>query len=171
MTAEVADGWIPILFIPERARDVWGAPLTEGAAKRDASLGALQVTAGGLLAVGEGADVVALRELARPMVALYVGGMGAKGKNFYNELACRYGFEAEATAIQELYLAGKKKEAEVLVPDELLELTSLCGPEGYVKERVAAFKEAGVTHLQVSPLPQGDQRAADLIELVKGFAS
>ena len=124
-----------------------------------------------MLAIGEGDDVIALRELARPMVALYVGGMGAKGKNFYNELACRYGFEKEAAEIQELYLAGKKKEAEALVPDELLELTSLCGPEGYVKERVAAFKEAGVTHLQVSPLPSGDQRPADLIELVKGFAS
>ncbi|HEY8081079.1 MAG TPA: LLM class F420-dependent oxidoreductase, partial [Acidimicrobiales bacterium] len=171
MTAEVADGWIPILFIPERAKDVWGAPLAEGAAKRDASRGTLQVTAGGILAVGEGDDVVALRQLARPGVALYVGGMGAKGKNFYNELACRYGFEAEAAQIQDLYLAGKKKEAEALVPDELLELTSLCGPEGYVKERVAAFKEAGVTHLQVTPIPLGDQQPADLISLVKGFAA
>jgi F420-dependent oxidoreductase-like protein len=171
MTAEVADGWIPILFIPERAREVWGAPLAAGAARRDASLGPLQVTAGGLLAIGDDDEVVALRQLARPGVALYVGGMGAKGKNFYNELACRYGFEEAATAIQDLYLAGKKREAEALVPDELLELTSLCGPEGYVKERVAAFKEAGVTHLQVTPIPRGDQRAADLIELVKGFAS
>jgi F420-dependent oxidoreductase-like protein len=171
MTAEVADGWIPILFIPERAHEVWGAPLAEGAARRDPSLGPLQVTAGGLLAIGEGDDVVALRELARPGVALYVGGMGAKGKNFYNELACRYGFEEAARAIQDLYLAGSKHEAEALVPDELLELTSLCGPEGYVKERVAAFKEAGVTHLQVTPVPRGDQRAADLIELVKGFAA
>ena len=171
MTAEVADGWLPILFIPERAKGVWGAPLAEGQAKRDASLGPLMVSAGGLLAVGEGEDVSQLRELARPMVALYVGGMGAKGKNFYNELACRYGFEAEAKACQDLYLDGKKKEAEALVPNELLELTTLCGPEGYVKERVAAFKEAGVTHLQVTPLPRDGQRPADLIELVKGFAS
>ena len=171
MTAEVADGWIPILFIPERASKVWGAPLAEGAAKRDAALGPLQVTAGGLLAVGDGEDVTAIRELARPGVALYVGGMGAKGKNFYNELACRYGYEAEATACQDLYLAGRKKEAEAVIPDELLELTTLCGPEGYVKERVAAFREAGVTHLQVTCVPRGDQRAADLIELVKGFAS
>ena len=157
---------------PRARRATSGArALAEGAAKRDASLGPLQVTAGGLLAIGDGDEVTALRELARPGVALYVGGMGAKGKNFYNELACRYGFEKEAAAIQDLYLAGKKKEAEALVPDELLELTSLCGPEGYVKERVAAFREAGVTHLQVSPIPRGEQRAADLIELVKGFAS
>jgi F420-dependent oxidoreductase-like protein len=171
MTAEVADGWLPILFIPERAGEVWGASLAEGEAKRDPSLGPLQVSAGGMLAIGDGEDVVALRELSRPMVALYVGGMGAKGKNFYNELAIRYGFEKEAAEIQELYLSGKKKEAEALVPDELLELTSLCGSEGYVKERVAAFREAGVTHLQVAPVPLGDQRHADLIEAVKGFAS
>ena len=171
MTAEVADGWLPILFIPERAAEVWGASLAEGEAKRNPSLGTLMVSASGMLAIGDGDDVVALRQLGRPMVALYVGGMGAKGKNFYNELACRYGFEKEAAEIQELYLSGKKKEAEALVPDELLELTSLCGPEGYVKERVAAFREAGVTHLQVAPVPLGDQRHADLVESVKGFAS
>jgi F420-dependent oxidoreductase-like protein len=171
MTAEVADGWIPILYIPERAGEVWGAALAEGAKQRDGALGPLQVTAGGLLAIGEGEDVKAVRELARPGVALYVGGMGAKGKNFYNELACRYGYGAEAAEIQDLYLSGRKKEAEALVPDDLLELTNLCGPEGYVKERVAAFKEAGVTHLQVTCIPRGDQRPADLIELVKGFAS
>jgi F420-dependent oxidoreductase-like protein len=171
MAAEVADGWIPILFIPERASEVWGASLAAGRAKRDPSLGDLMVTAGGLLAIGEGDEVTRVRELARSMVALYVGGMGAKGKNFYNELACRYGYEAEAAAIQDLYLSGKKKEAEALVPHELLELTTLCGPEGYVKERAAAFREAGVTHLQVTCVPRGEQRAADLIELVKGFAS
>ena len=171
MTAEVADGWIPILFIPERAKDVWGAPLAEGASKRDASLGPLQVTAGGILAVGEGDEVTALRDLGRSMVSLYVGGMGAKGKNFYNELACRYGFEREAAEIQELYLSGQKKEAEAVVPQELLELTSLCGPRGYVEERVAAFRQAGVTHLQVLPIPLGDQRPADLIAIAKECAA
>lgn len=167
MTAEVADGWIPILFIPERANDVWGSALAAGAAKRDASLGELMITAGGLLAIGEGEDIVRLRELQRPMVALYVGGMGAKGKNFYNELACRYGFEEAAATIQDLYLAGKKKEAEAAVPEEFLELTTLCGPASYVAERVAAFQAAGVTHLQVHPLASPDQSAATLIEAVK----
>ncbi len=169
MTAEVADGWIPILFIPERARDVWGDPLAAGTAKRDPALGELMITAGGLLAIGEGEEIVKLRELQRPMVALYVGGMGAKGKNFYNELACRYGFEAAAAEIQDLYLAGKKREAEAAVPDEFLELTTLCGPRSYVEERVAAFREAGVTHLQVHPLAAPGETAASLIEAVKAM--
>ena len=167
MTAEVADGWIPMLFVPERSRDVWGSSLDAGLAKRDPALGPLQITTGGLLAIGEGDEVTKLRDLARPMVALYVGGMGAKGKNFYNDVVKRYGFEQEAEDIQDLYLSGKKAEAEALVPDELLELTSLCGSEGHVAERIAAYAEAGVTHLQVAPVPVGDQRAVDLIEKVK----
>ncbi len=171
MTAEVADGWIPILFIPEKARDVWGTALDEGAAKRDASRGDLMITAGGLLAIGEGEEVTRIRELQRSMVALYVGGMGAKGKNFYNELAIRYGYADEAAQIQDLYLSGKKKEAEALVPDEFLEKTTLCGPEGYIKERLAAFAEAGVTHLQVHPFPQEGQTAADLVSTVKEMLS
>ena len=169
LTAEVADGWIPILFIPERANDVWGAALAAGAKKRDPKLGELMITAGGLLAIGEGEDFTKLRELQRSMVALYVGGMGAKGKNFYNELATRYGYEKEAEEIQDLYLSGKKKEAEAAVPDEFLELTTLCGPKSYVAERIAAFKEAGVTHLQVHPLPQLGQTQASLIEEVKSL--
>jgi F420-dependent oxidoreductase-like protein len=167
MTAEVADGWIPVFFIPERANDVWGTSLKAGAAKRDPSLGELMISAGGLLAIGDGDEVTAMRQFARPMTALYVGGMGAKGKNFYNELAVRYGFEKEATLIQDLYLSGKKKEAEAAIPDEFLELTSLCGPKGYVEERIAAFKEVGVTHLQIIPIPTGDQTKASLIETVK----
>ena len=169
MTAEIADGWLPILFIPERANDVWGSSLAAGAATRDSDLGELMISAGGLLAIGEGDDVTALREFQRPMVALYVGGMGAKGKNFYNELAVRYGFEKEAALIQDLYLDGKKKEAEAAVPDEFLELTTLCGPASYVAERVAALQAAGVTHLQVHPIPLEGQSAASLIETVKGM--
>jgi F420-dependent oxidoreductase-like protein len=167
LTAEVANGWLPILFIPERAHEVWGSALDAGRAKRSAQFGELMISAGGLLAIGEGDDVTALRELARPMVALYVGGMGAKGKNFYNELAVRYGFEKEAGIIQDLYLDGKKVEAAAAVPSELLELTSLCGPKNYVAERVAAFKAAGVTHLQVTPLALEGQSAASLIATLK----
>ena len=152
MTAEVADGWLPIFFVPEKVKEVFGPSLAEGTARRDPALGPLQIGAGGLLAIGEEADVAPLRELNRPMLALYIGGMGAKGRNFYNALACRYGYEAEAAEIQDLYLSGKKKEAAALVPAELLEATSLCGPESYIKERVAALAEAGVTHLSVTPL-------------------
>ncbi len=169
LTAEVADGWIPVFYIPERANDVWGSALSSGKAKRDAALGDLMITAGGLLAIGEGDEVTAMREFARPMIALYVGGMGAKGKNFYNELITRYGYEKEAELIQDLYLSGQKKEAEAAVPDELLELTTLCGPKSYVAERVAAFKESGVSHLQVHPIPLGDQTLASLIGDVKAM--
>ena len=170
MTAAIADGWLPVFFIPERAHEVWGASLTAGGAKRDPSLGELMISAGGLLAIGEGKDVTALREFSRPGTALYVGGMGAKGKNFYNELMVRYGYEKEAAIIQDLYLSGKKREAEAAIPDEFLELTTLCGPASYVKERVAAFREAGVTHLQVHPIPLGEQTPASLIEAVKEMA-
>jgi len=167
LTAEIANGWLPILFIPERANDVWGSALAAGRARRSSDLGELMVNAGGLLAIGEGEDVLALRELQRSMVALYVGGMGAKGKNFYNELAVRYGYEREAALCQDLYLAGRKKEAEAAVPDEFLELTTLCGPRGYVAERIAAYKAAGVTHLQVHPIALEGQTNASLIETVR----
>ena len=170
MTAEVADGWLPFLFIPDKAKQVWGEPLAAGTAKRDPALGPLQIAAGGLLAIGEGDDVAKVRELSRPTVALYVGGMGARGRNFYNDLARRYGFEKEAAEIQDLYLSGRKDEAAALVPDELLEYTTLCGPASYVAERVAAFKEAGVTHLQVVPIPTGDQTATNLIEQLRDIA-
>ena len=146
---------------------MWGESLDAGRAKRDPSLDPLQITVGGMVAIGEGDDVIALRDLARPMVALYVGGMGAKGRNFYNDVVRRYGYEEEAEKIQDLYLDGKKAEAEALVPDELLESMSLCGPESYVAERIAAFAEAGVTHLQVVPVPTGDQTPVDVIAKVK----
>jgi F420-dependent oxidoreductase-like protein len=167
MTAEIADGWIPMLFVPEKAQDVWGESLEAGKAKRDPALDPLQITVGGMVAIGEGDDVIALRDLARPMVALYVGGMGAKGRNFYNDVVRRYGYEEEAEKIQDLYLDGKKSEAEALVPDELLESMSLCGPESYVAERIAAFKGAGVSHLQVIPVPTGDQTQVGIIAKVK----
>ena len=149
-TAEYADGWLPFLFAPEKAEEVWGESLRAGAAKRPDDLGPLEIAAGGMVAVGD--DVKDVLDLARPMVALYVGGMGAKGKNFYNELACRYGFEKEAQQIQELYLGGNKRDAAALVPRELLEMCNLVGPESYVKERIEAFREAGVTNLQVTPV-------------------
>jgi F420-dependent oxidoreductase-like protein len=152
LTAEVADGWLPLFFVPEKAKDVFGASLAAGAAKRSPDLGPLDVCAGGLVAIGEEKDVAGIRDFMRPMVALYVGGMGAKGKNFYNALVSKYGYEKEAAEIQDLYLAGKKDEAAAKVPAELLELTNLCGPEGYIKERLAAFKEAGVTVLNVTPI-------------------
>ncbi|MFC7503010.1 LLM class F420-dependent oxidoreductase [Nocardioides sp. CPCC 206347] len=151
MTAEVADGWLPFLYFPEKAQQVWGDPLARGAAKRSADLKPLEICAGGMVAIGEGPETKAFLDFMRPLYALYVGGMGARDKNFYNQLACEYGFEKEAKEIQDLYLSGKKKEAEALVPLEWLEAGNLVGPASYVKERIAAFKESGVTNLSVSP--------------------
>jgi len=170
-TAEVADGWLPMMFIPEKAKEVWGDALAAGAAKRDPSLGPLMIAGGGLLAIGESEEVAQLRNLSRPMLALYIGGMGARGRNFYNDLACLLGFEKEAAEIQDLYLSGQKEEAAAMVPDEILEATSLCGPAGYVAERAAALREAGVTHLQVTPIPTGDQTPAGLIGQLKDIIS
>jgi F420-dependent oxidoreductase-like protein len=152
MTAEVADGWLPIFFVPEKAKEVFGPSLDAGAAKRDASLDTLQIAAGGIFAIGEESEVAPIRDLGRAAAALYIGGMGAKGKNFYNALARRYGYEKEADEIQDLYLSGKKSEAAALVPNDLLEATSLCGPESYLKDRIAAMAEVGVTHLNVTPV-------------------
>ncbi len=149
--AEYADGWLPFLFLPEKAGDVWGDALARGTAKRPEGMAELEVAAGGMVAIGEGPETKALLDLARPMYALYVGGMGARGKNFYNDLACQYGYEKEAKEIQDLYLGGNKRDAEAVVPLEWLEAGNLVGPASYVKERIAAFKEAGVTNLQVSP--------------------
>ncbi|MGA2521665.1 MAG: LLM class F420-dependent oxidoreductase [Acidimicrobiales bacterium] len=166
MTAELAEGWFPFLFIPERAGAVWDEALAAGNARRAPELPPLEIAAGGLAAVGEGLEH--LREFARPMMALYVGGMGARGKNFYNALARRYGFEAEAEAIQDLYLSGKKEQAAAAVPDELLELTSLIGPPGYVRERIDAYRAAGVTVLNVTAV--GPDPLAT-IEQLKGWCS
>ncbi|MFG1740036.1 LLM class F420-dependent oxidoreductase [Micromonospora chalcea] len=156
MTAEIADGWLPFLYDPQRAGDVWGDALAAGRAKRPADLGPLEVVAGGPLAIGP--DVTGLRDLARPLIALYVGGMGAKGRNFYHDLLCRYGYPAEADRIQDLYLAGRKAEAAAAVPAELLERTSLIGPESYVRDRVQEFRDAGVTVLNVAPLGDDPRR-------------
>jgi len=157
LTAELAEGWLPIFFVPEKADSIWGAALRRGLANRSPELGPLEVVAGGPLAIGDGLEH--LREAERPRLALYVGGMGARSKNFHNELIGRYGFEREAAQIQDLYLSGKKREAEALVPASLLESLSLIGPEGYVRDRIAAFKAAGVTLLDVQPIgpdPIGD---------------
>jgi hypothetical protein len=128
---------------------VWGDAIAAGNTKRPAELGTLQIAAGGMVAIGE--DVKGMLDFTRPLFALYIGGMGAKGKNFYNTLCREYGYEKEAEEIQDLYLDGKKKEAEAVVPLELLEMCNLVGPESYVKERIAAFAESGVTHLNVHP--------------------
>jgi F420-dependent oxidoreductase-like protein len=168
LAAEVAEGWQPIFYFPEKAAIAWDAPLAEGKARRDPALGTLDVIAAAPLAIGD--DVTSLRDLTRPVFALYIGGMGARGRNFYYDLACRFGYESEADTIQEAYLAGRKDEAAALVPADLVEKTALIGPAGYVAERLEAFREAGVTTLNVTPLaPTHAARLAD-IERVRALA-
>jgi F420-dependent oxidoreductase-like protein len=147
MTAELAEGWLPLHYWPERAKDVWQASLELGLTKRDAELPPLEIVAGGSLAIGP--DVEQLRERERPMLALYFGGMGARGKNFYNDILKRYGYTSEAEEIQDAYLGGDRKRAAALVPDELIAGMSLIGDAGYVKDRIEAYRESGVTILNV----------------------
>ncbi|MCM6772270.1 LLM class F420-dependent oxidoreductase [Nocardia sp. CDC159] len=165
LAAEIAEGWQPIFFLPEKANDVWGESLAAGKAKRDPALGELEIYAGPALAIGE--DVEPLREWVKPHLALYIGGMGAKGKNFYHALATKYGYGAEADRIQELYLAGKKEEAATAVPDDLVRDVSLIGPAGFVAERVAAFREAGVTVLNVVPMAATPAERVKLVEQLR----
>jgi alkanesulfonate monooxygenase SsuD/methylene tetrahydromethanopterin reductase-like flavin-dependent oxidoreductase (luciferase family) len=154
LTAEVAEGWLPIFFAPEKAGRVWGEALRRGLARRSPELGPLEVVAGAPLAIGE--RIEHLRELERPHLALYVGGMGARGRNYYNDLVRQYGYEREAALIQDLYLSGRKDEAAAAVPNGLLESTTLIGPASYVRERLAAYREAGVTILNLNPIGEGD---------------
>ena len=169
LAAELAESWQPIFYFPEKADLAWGAPLAEGKAKREvATLGPLDVIAEAPLAIGD--DVTHLRDLTRPFFALYIGGMGARGRNFYYDLACRFGYEGDARKIQDAYLDGRKDEAAALVPAELVEKTALIGPRGYVAERLAALRESGVTTVNVTPLAATHEARVADIEQVRALA-
>ena len=181
-----ADGFLNLCYTPEWATEVTLQPLRRFAL--DAAIvfsdilvvpdalgqrvrfevGEGPVLVGDAVAIGEGPEPKALLDFARPMYALYVGGMGARGKNFYNDLACEYGYEAEAKEIQDLYLGGNKRDAEAVVPTEWLGAANLVGPASYVRERIAAFAEAGVTNLQLMPV--GEDPAA-IVAQVKEWVS
>ncbi|OMC54249.1 LLM class F420-dependent oxidoreductase [Mycobacterium sp. IS-836] len=162
LTAEIAEGWQPVFYLPEKADSVWGKALKAGAAKRDPALGPLDVMVHASLAIGE--NVEDRLAWARPQLALYLGGMGAKGRNFYHNLATRYGYGEVADKIQELYLSGRKREAIDLVPDELVRGMSLVGPRGFIAERLAAFAESGVTTLLVSPMATDAEESVRFVE-------
>ncbi len=158
--AEIADGWIPTLFIPERAERVWGEALADGRSSRADDLGTLDVVAGGMLAITDDPDQqAALLQKARANVALYVGGMGARDKNFYNDLWTDYGFGDEAEVVQDLYLSGKKDQAAAQFADDTIRRMNLVGDEAFVRERIEANREAEVSILSVVPAgpdPLGD---------------
>jgi F420-dependent oxidoreductase-like protein len=168
MAAELAESWQPIFYFPEKAAKIWGDAVAAGKARRDPSMPPLDVIAQATLAIGE--DVADLVEFGRPVMALYIGGMGARGQNFYTKLASDYGYPDEAVAIQDAYLDGRKDEAAALVPRSLLEGISLIGPKSYVAERLAAYREAGVTTLNVQPLASTHAERVALIEQIREMA-
>jgi F420-dependent oxidoreductase-like protein len=155
LAAEIADGWLPIFVDPERFGDAFGASL---AGAREG----FEIAASVTVLVGD--DVQSLRDALKPHLALYVGGMGAKGKNFYNALMRRYGWEAEAERIQELYLAGHQREAIAAVPDALVDAVALVGPKERIRDRLEAWRATPVTTLLAgSPQPEALQTLAELV--------
>jgi F420-dependent oxidoreductase-like protein len=158
LCAEIADGWLPIFFSPTRLRDTYGAALDAGFAKAGGkTLDDFDVAPTVSVIVGD--DVDALRGFVKPMAALYIGGMGARGRNFYNDLACRYGYEDAAREIQDLYLDGHRRDAAAAVPDAFVDEVALVGPKERLAERLDAWRESGATSLLVSTQQQEALRA------------
>jgi F420-dependent oxidoreductase-like protein len=149
LAGEIADGWIPTFFSPEFVAD-FRELLQTGADRVGRSLEGFDIAPTVQTYVSD--DRTAARNLMRPLLALYIGGMGSRKQNFYNNLVKRYGFEEAAEEIQNLYLDGKKAEAGEAIPAELIDQITLCGPKDFVRERIAAFRDAGVGTLMVSPM-------------------
>ncbi|TIC85061.1 LLM class F420-dependent oxidoreductase [Nocardioides sp. GY 10113] len=169
MVAEIAEGWQPLFFHPGRYREAWGEALESGFARRDPSLGELDIQLQIAFHLGEPSpEAVAA---VRNQLALYVGGMGARGKNFYNQLACRYGYEAEAKEIQDLYLDGRKAEAATAVPDDLVDAVSLMGSEDVIRRKLGELDAAGVRTLLLNPVAESDEEKVEhvrrLAEIVR----
>src|SRR5262245_6205958 len=164
LAAEIADGWLPIFFSPYRVKEAFGDALDAGFARAGGGKGFDTFDIAPTVTVIVGDDPEMLANFVRPMLALYVGGMGARGKNFYNDLACRYGFEAAAKQIQDLYLDGKKQEAAAAVPFELVDEVALLGPPDRIKDRLGAWGDAGVTTLIVGAAqPEALRVMAELV--------
>jgi F420-dependent oxidoreductase-like protein len=164
LVAELAESWQPLFFHPQHFRAAWGESLDKGFALRDPDLGPLDIALQVSFAVGE-PDPAALATV-RNQLALYIGGMGAPGKNFYNQLATRYGYVEEAAEIQRLYLSGHKAEAAAVVPDDLVQAVSLIGPEESIAGQLAEFEAAGVTTLLLNPLASApEDRVRDVATL------
>ncbi|WP_239460062.1 LLM class F420-dependent oxidoreductase [Nocardioides daejeonensis] len=166
LVAEIAQGWQPLFFHPHKAQEAWGAALAEGMAKRDPALGELDIQLQVNFHFGEpGPEAIAK---VRNQLALYIGGMGARDKNFYNQLACRYGYEDEAKNIQDLYLAGKKTEAAEAIPADLIDAVTLMGDEEAIRRQVAEFHAAGVRTFLLNPLAE---EPGDRVEHVRRLAA
>jgi F420-dependent oxidoreductase-like protein len=149
LAGEIADGWIPTFFSPEFVSH-FRELLEQGAARAGRELEGFDIAPTVNAYVTDDRELA--RNLMRPVLALYIGGMGSREQNFYNNLVKRYGFEAAAKEIQDLYLDGKKNEAGEAIPDELIDMVSLCGPREVVRERLQAFRDAGVATLMITPM-------------------
>lgn len=149
LAGEIADGWIPTLFSPEHVTELRPL-LDQGAARSGRSLDAFDIAPQVNAMVTD--DLDAARDVMRPILALYIGGMGSREKNFYNQLVQRYGFEAAAREVQDLYLDGKQADAAAALPDELIDSVTLCGPADRVRDRLAVYRQAGVGTLGISPM-------------------
>jgi len=150
LTGEIGDGWMPTFFSPEHVSESRGL-LEEGAARSGRKIDD-SFDIAPMVNVALDDDIGRARDTVRPLLALYVGGMGSRDKNFYNALVRRYGFEEAADEVQELYLSGRKDEAAAALPDDLIDLTSLCGPAERIAERLAVYRDAGVGTLLASPM-------------------
>jgi F420-dependent oxidoreductase-like protein len=162
LAAEIADGWLPMFFAPERYDAIFKDHVAAGLAKSGKTLDQFDIAPTVSVVINDNLDVC--YNMLRPMLALYVGGMGARGKNFYYDLAVRYGFEADATAIQDLYLAGDKGAAMVRVPAELIDAVALVGPRERVRERLSIWRDSPVTTLNMTVFDVETLRT--MIELV-----
>jgi F420-dependent oxidoreductase-like protein len=168
LAGEIADGWIPTFFSPEHVADIRKL-LEEGAARSGRSLDGFDIAPTVQSYVSD--DRALARNLMRPVLALYIGGMGSRKQNFYNNLVKRYGFEAAAQEIQDLYLDGKKAEAGEAIPDELIDSICLCGPRDVVRDRLAAFRDAGVGTLMVTPMAFNADERIDQLRAVAELAA
>ncbi len=169
MTAELAEVWQPIHFLPEKFNDVWGDALDAGGAKRSDDLADLQIVAGGTVAMGSGPMVEGVRKGVRDNVGFYVGGMGARDKNFYNDLFKRYGYVDEAEKIQDLFLTGKRDEAFAAVPDDYVDRASLTGDPERVRERIEVYRSVGVSYLDIT-IPPETENPLEVISQIKAWA-
>jgi F420-dependent oxidoreductase-like protein len=157
---EIADGWLPTIFAPDHF-DVYKPSLEEGAAKGGRSLGDVDIAPMTSMAIRD--DLEEARNYMRPFLALYIGGMGSRDKNFYNQLVTRYGYGDAAREIQDLYLSGKQAEAMAKIPGELIDKVSLCGPKETVRERLDVYREAGVGTLLVSPVAATQEERVQML--------
>jgi len=167
LAGEIADGWIPTLLDPEHLSGL-RAQLDEGAARAGRSLNGFDIAP--TVQVNIGDDRERARDALRPYIALYVGGMGSRKQNFYNQLVQRYGFEDAAREVQDLYLEGKKDEAAAALPDELIDRVALVGPKDVVRERIRVFRDAGVGTLGVSPFAFTKDERLEQLRLVAELA-